>query len=251
MAEMTKIDRDMLAAVADLHKVPEGAYNIRRNGAGVERRSSANIEILTKEDKPGIDIYVRPGTKNESLHIPVILTESGLHDLVYNDFYIGEDADVLIIAGCGIHNCGDQSSQHDGIHSFHIGRGARVRYVEKHYGEGNGSGERILNPVTIVEMDENRFRLAAHHIVFKRSLESVSASALRLQDKAITRIVSVSRDVPAGVGRGDAAIERIVNGGNIHAAGRTLQDNDAVNGDAPLHIRHLRKRRRLRPRFRI
>lgn len=157
MADMNKIDRGLLEAVADLHKVPEGAYNIRRNGEGVERHSSANIEILSKQDKPGIDIRVRPGTKNESIHIPVILTESGLHDVVYNDFYIGEDADVLIIAGCGIHNCGDQSSQHDGIHRFHIGRGARVRYVEKHYGEGNGSGERVLNPVTEVEMDEGSF----------------------------------------------------------------------------------------------
>ena len=157
MADMNKTDLDLLQAVADLHKIPEGAYNIRRNGEGLSRRSSANIEILQKEDKPGIDIHVRPGTKNESLHIPVILTESGLHDMVYNDFYIGEDADVLIIAGCGIHNCGDQSSQHDGIHSFHIGRGARVRYVEKHYGEGNGSGERVLNPVTIVEMEEDAY----------------------------------------------------------------------------------------------
>jgi len=157
MAEINKVDQGLLEAVADLHKVPEGAYNIRRNGEGLARKCSANIEILPKEDKPGIDIHVRPGTKNESLHIPVILTESGLHDLVYNDFYIGEDADVLIIAGCGIHNCGDQSSQHDGIHRFHIGARARVRYVEKHYGEGNGSGERVLNPTTEVEMEEDSY----------------------------------------------------------------------------------------------
>lgn len=155
MSDISNIDRDILAAVADLHKVPEGAYNIRKNGEGVSRRSSANIRIQTKADKPGIDIHILPGTKNESLHIPVILTESGLSDMVYNDFYVGEDADVLIVAGCGIHNCGDQASQHDGIHSFHIARGARVRYVEKHYGQGEGSGARILNPRTVINMEEN------------------------------------------------------------------------------------------------
>ena len=157
MAEMNKIDRSLLEAVADLHKVPEGAYNIRKNGESLGRSSSANIQIESKTDKPGIDIRVAPGTKNESLHIPVILTESGMHDMVYNDFYIGEDADILIVAGCGIHNCGDQTSQHDGIHTFHIGRGARVRYVEKHYGDGDGKGGRVLNPQTIVTMEENAF----------------------------------------------------------------------------------------------
>lgn len=157
MAEMTTIDRTLLEAVADLHKVPEGAYNIRKNGQALGRSSSAHIQIEPKADKPGIDISVAPGTKNESLHIPVILTESGMHDLVYNDFYIGEGADVLIIAGCGIHNCGDQTSQHDGIHTFHIGRGARVRYVEKHYGEGDGTGGRILNPQTVVTMEEGAY----------------------------------------------------------------------------------------------
>lgn len=155
MAAWNQIDSAVLEAVADLHKVPEGAYNIRKNGESLERRSSANIEITTKTDKPGIDIRILPGTKNESLHIPVILTESGLHDVVYNDFYIGDDADVLIVAGCGIHNCGDQASEHDGIHTFHIGKGAHVRYVEKHYGEGDGTGERVLNPVTVVYQEEN------------------------------------------------------------------------------------------------
>lgn len=155
MAEMNKIDHSLLEAVADLHKIPEGAYNIRKNGESLGRASSANIQIESKSDKPGIDIRVAPGTKNESLHIPVILTESGMHDMVYNDFYIGEEADVLIVAGCGIHNCGDQTSEHDGIHTFHIGRGARVRYVEKHYGDGDGKGGRVLNPQTVVTMEEN------------------------------------------------------------------------------------------------
>ncbi len=151
---MDKIDSQLLESVADLHEVPSGAYNIRKNGEGYARQSTANIEIVTKSDKPGIDIIVAPGTKNESIHIPVIITEAGVNDLVYNDFYIGDDADVLIVAGCGIHNSGDEKSQHDGIHTFHIGKNARIKYVEKHYGEGDGKGERILNPVTYVEQDE-------------------------------------------------------------------------------------------------
>ncbi len=152
---MDKIDSGLLESIADLHEVPAGAYNIRKNGEGHSRHSTANIEIISKTDKPGIDIIVAPGTKNESVHIPVIITESGISDLVYNDFYIGDDADVLIVAGCGIHNSGDEKSQHDGIHTFHIGKNARIKYVEKHYGEGDGKGERILNPVTVVEQDEN------------------------------------------------------------------------------------------------
>ena len=152
---MNKTDMNLLEAVADLHDVPAGAYNLRINGGGHSRRSTANIEIVPKEDKPGIDIIVAPNTKNESVHIPVIITESGIEDLVYNDFYIGENADVLIVAGCGIHNSGDEKSQHDGIHTFHIGKNAKVKYVEKHYGDGDGKGERVLNPVTVIEQDEN------------------------------------------------------------------------------------------------
>ena len=151
------IDRAMLEAVADLHTVPDGAYNIRRNGESVSRSSTEEIEIVTKTDKPGIDIIIKPGTKNRSVHIPVIITETGIEECVYNDFYVGEDCDVLIVAGCGIHNCGDQDSRHDGIHTFHIGRGSRVKYVEKHYGEGDGKGGRILNPVTEIYQDENSY----------------------------------------------------------------------------------------------
>ena len=152
-----KIDFGLLDAIADLHEIPAGAYNIRKNGEGLSRRSTENIIISPKKDKPGIDITIKPGTKNESVHIPVIITETGVDDLVYNDFYVGEGADVLIVAGCGIHNSGDKKSEHDGIHSFHIGKNAKVKYVEKHYGEGKGTGERILNPTTEVEMDENSY----------------------------------------------------------------------------------------------
>ncbi len=154
---MNNVDKKMLEAVADLHEIPQGAFSLRKNGESAERRSSANIIIEQKKDKPGIDITVKAGTKNESVHIPVIITEAGVNDLVYNDFYIEEDADVLIVAGCGIHNSGDQSSEHDGIHRFHIGKNAHIKYVEKHYGEGDGKGDRILNPTTEIYMDENSF----------------------------------------------------------------------------------------------
>lgn len=155
---MNKTDYNLLESIADMHGIPTaGAYNIRKNGQGVERHSTENITIELKKDKPGIDIIVKPGTKGERVHIPVILTETGIDDLVYNDFYIGDWADVDIVAGCGIHNCGSEKSEHDGIHTFHIGKHARVRYVEKHYGEGEGTGERILNPTTVVEMDENSY----------------------------------------------------------------------------------------------
>lgn len=152
---MEKIDKELLSQVAGLHEVPKGAYNIRKNGDSGGRRSTENIEIITKDDKSGIDIIIKPGTKNESVHMPVIITETGIQEVVYNDFYVGEGADVLIVAGCGIHNSGDKDSKHDGIHRFFIEKDARLRYVEKHYGEGDGKGERIMNPATEVTLGEN------------------------------------------------------------------------------------------------
>ncbi len=152
---MDQIEERLLEEVADLHGVPEGAYNIRANGQMAGRNTTANIDITTKTDKPGIDIRIKPGTKHESVHIPVVLSASGLKEVVYNDFYIGDDSDVVIVAGCGIHNCGVQDSEHDGIHRFFVGKNARVKYVEKHYGEGDGKGKRLLNPVSEVYMEEN------------------------------------------------------------------------------------------------
>ena len=154
---MDQIQKTLLEEVAGLHEVPSGAYNIRANGESAGRNTTANIDIVTKEDKPGIDIIIKPGTKKESVHIPVVLSQSGLKEMVYNDFFIGEDCDVTIVAGCGIHNSGDQESRHDGIHSFFIGKRSRVKYVEKHYGSGDGRGERIMNPQTIVHMDEDSY----------------------------------------------------------------------------------------------
>lgn len=151
---LNAVDKVLLKAVADLQDLPTGAFNIRKNGAGVERKTTPNINILTKTDKPGIDIIVKPFTKGESVHIPVILSESGLNDVVYNTFDIGEGSDVVIVAGCGIHNEGHERAQHDGIHDFIVRKGARMKYVEKHYGEGEGTGKKILNPKTIIEVEE-------------------------------------------------------------------------------------------------
>ena len=154
MKQMDAVQRRLLQEVADLHDIPEGAYNFRANGESVGRQSTANIEITSKTDKSGIDIRIAPGTKRESVHIPVVMSESGLKETVYNDFYIGEDSDVLIVAGCGIDNCGTQDSEHDGVHRFFVGRNAKIRYVEKHYGSGEGTGRRILNPVTEIYLEE-------------------------------------------------------------------------------------------------
>lgn len=148
------IQKRLLEEVADLHEVPEGAYNIRANGEMAARNTTANIDIVSKEDASGIDIHIKAGTKNESVHIPVVLSKSGIKETVYNDFYIGEDADVTIVAGCGIDNCGVQDSEHDGIHRFYLGKNSKVKYVEKHYGSGDGEGKRILNPGTEVYLED-------------------------------------------------------------------------------------------------
>lgn len=151
---MEQIDKKLLKEISDIDGEIKGAYNIRKNGKGIERKVTENINIVTKTDKPGIDIYVKENTKFEFVHIPVIITESGLNDVVYNDFYIGKNANVVIIAGCGIHNDHHKDSQHDGIHRFFLEEGAKVKYIEKHYGEGSGDGKRILNPVTEVYLKE-------------------------------------------------------------------------------------------------
>ena len=160
MAEKKKLDElqlNLLREVAGLHEVPEGAYSLRVNGEMFGKNSSENIAIEKKTDKPGIDIYIKAGTKNESVHIPVIIAESGLTELVYNDFHIGEDADVVIIAGCGIHNCGVQDSEQSGIHSFFVGKNAKIKYVEKHYGDGDGNGKNVMNPSTVVVLEEGAY----------------------------------------------------------------------------------------------
>lgn len=155
---MDLIQKNLLEQIAGLHEIPEGAYNIRANGQSAGRNSTAHIEIATKTDgKSGIDIRIQPGTKKESVHIPVVLSQSGLKESVYNDFFIGEDCDVTIVAGCGIHNCGVDISEHSGIHTFYVGKNSRVRYIEKHYGEGDGRGENVMNPSTVIHLDEGAY----------------------------------------------------------------------------------------------
>jgi len=177
---MDKIQQKLLEEVAGLHEVPQGAYSLRINGSLHGKNSSENIEIVSKSDKPGIDIYVKAGTKNESLHIPVLLSQSGLREVVYNDFHIGEDCDVTIVAGCGIHNGGSEASEHSGIHSFFVAKNARVKYVEKHYGQGDGNGENIMNPTTHVELAEG-----AH-----MEMETVQIKGVDSTERKTTAIVS-------------------------------------------------------------
>ena len=154
---MDTIEKGLFEKLTDLHEIPEGAYNIRSNGELGARNTTANIDIVSKQDKPGIDIIIKPNTKNESVHIPVIITKTGLDDLVYNDFYIGENADVTIVAGCGIHNTGDKKSSHDGIHTFHVGKNAKIKYVERHYGKGEGTGENVMNPTTVIIIEDGGY----------------------------------------------------------------------------------------------
>ena len=180
---MDKIQENLLAEIADLHGIPEGAYNIRANGQLAGRNCTANIEISTKTDKPGIDIKIKPGTKNESVHIPVILDKNGMKDNVYNDFFVGEGADVVIVAGCGIHCGGSEDMQHDGIHTFYVGKNARVKYIEKHYGEGDGMGKRVLNPETVVYLEEGAF-MEMETTQIKGVDSTVRTTKARLGDKA-------------------------------------------------------------------
>ncbi len=188
-----EIGKSLLKEVADLDALPVGAYNVRVNGESSERNTTANIDIVSKMDKSGIDIIIKPGTKNESVHIPVILSQSGMKEMVYNDFYVGEDCDVTIVAGCGIHNCGGGDSAHDGLHRFFVGKNAKVRYVEKHYGEGDGRGKRVMNPTTEVHLEEGASMiLEATQIsgiddTLRKTIATLAENAtLEVQEKVLT-----------------------------------------------------------------
>ena len=180
---MNNTELELLKIIADMEGTPSGAFNIRANGGLADRKVTENIDIRTKTDKPGIDIIVKPGTKGEKVHIPVIISETGLSDLVYNDFIIGENADVEIVAGCGIHNCGNENSGHDGVHTFFIGKNAKVKYVEKHYGDSDGDGKNIMNPTTIVNIaDGGYMEMETTQIKGINSTKRVTKS--RLSDNA-------------------------------------------------------------------
>lgn len=190
---MDTIQKNLLHEVAELDALPVGAYNIRVDGKSSARNTTANIDIISKTDKPGIDIRIKPGTKNESVHIPVVLSQSGLKEVVYNDFYIGEDADVVIIAGCGIHNCGGQDSAHEGVHRFFVGKNAKVRYVEKHYGEGDGRGKRVMNPTTEIHLEEGASaimemtQISGIDDTIRKTTATLAAGAvLEVQEKVLT-----------------------------------------------------------------
>ncbi|MBO6292385.1 MAG: SufD family Fe-S cluster assembly protein [Selenomonas sp.] len=223
MLKMDEIQRRLLLEVADLHDVPQGAYNLRANGKSVGRSSSANIEITSKEDGSGIDIRIKPGTKNESVHIPVVMSESGLKETVYNDFYIGEGADVVIVAGCGIDNCGKQDSEHDGVHRFFVGENAKVKYVEKHYGAGDGTGQRILNPVTEVTMEKG--------------------SSMEMEMVQIKGVDSTSRTTSANL-KADASLivrERLMTHGTQYAYSEYEVSLDGDNASADVVSRGVAK----------
>lgn len=213
---MEKIEKNLLKQIADIEKVPMGAYNIRKNGEGIERKTTANIDIVTKQNKPGIDIIIKPNTKNESVHIPVILTQGGITDVVYNDFYIGENADVVIVAGCGIHNSSCDNAQHDGIHTFHLSKGAKIKYIEKHYGEGEGTGGKILNPQTIINLDEN--------------------ATMEMESVQIKGVTSTIRETVANLKSRSSLVisERIMTTGNQMA--KTIFDVSLDGEDASVHV---------------
>ncbi len=188
MLKMDPVQMQLIREIAELHDVPEGAYNFRANGESVGRNTTANIDIQSKTEGSGIDIRIKDGTKNESVHIPVVISESGITETVYNDFFIGEDCDVLIVAGCGIDNCGKQDSEHDGIHRFYVGKNSHVRYVEKHYGSGDGMGKRILNPVTEVYMEEgSSMEMEMAQIKGVDSTERATVAELKKDAKLVVR----------------------------------------------------------------
>ena len=211
---MDTIQKNLLEQVAGLHEIPAGAYNIRANGESAARNTTANIDIVSKTDVSGIDIRIKSGTRKESVHIPVLLSQSGLQEMVYNDFYVGDDCEVTIVAGCGIHNGGDAASRHDGIHRFFVGKNSVVRYVEKHYGEGDGKGERIMNPATEVELGEG--------------------SNMEMEMVQIKGIDSTIRTTKAKVGK-DAKLvvtERLMTHGNQRAESRFDVDLDGEDSSA-------------------
>ena len=220
---MDSIQKRLLEEVADLHGVPEGAYNIRADGQLAGRNTTANIDIVTKTDKPGIDIIIKPGTKNESMHIPVIIEKSGLKDLVYNDFFIGDDCDVTIVAGCGISNCGTQESRHDGIHSFFVGKHSKVKYIEKHYGEGDGRGTNVMNPTTIVELGEGSY--------------------MEMETTQIKGIDSTIRNTTATLGDGATLVikEKIMTHGTQYAETNVTGDLNGVDSSTNVISRSVAK----------
>ena len=223
---LDSIEKHILKEIADIEKTPIGAFNIRENGKAIAKNVTANIDIVPKEDKPGIDIIIKPNTKNESVHIPVVLTQSGLKDLVYNDFYIGENSDVTIVAGCGIHNSSCETSEHDGIHSFYLGKNSKVKYIEKHYGEGSGDGKRILNPQTFIYQEEgSSFEMESIQIEGVTStIRETTAKLAKDTNLIITERIMTHNDQTA-----KTVFNVELNGENsrVHVASRSIAKDDS------------------------
>lgn len=238
---MDLIQKELLQEVAGLHEIPAGAFNIRANGKSVQRNTTEHIDIVSKEDGSGIDVIVKPGVKKESVHIPVIISQSGLTEAVSNDFYIGEHADVTIIAGCGIHNGGDAASRHDGIHRFFIGEHARVRYIEKHYGSGDGAGKRIMNPQTVIRLEKNAY-MEMETAQIKGVDDTKRLTKATLADGAT--LVVTERLLTHGSQRAESTFEVEMNGkdSGVHIVSRSVAREQSgqlfisrVNGNAPCH----------------
>ena len=211
---MNNIEKDLLKIIADMDGAVNGAFNIRANGTLAERHTTENVDIRNKTDKDGIDIIIRPGTKGETIHIPVIISDTGVNDLVYNDFIIGDDCDVTIMAGCGIHNCGDQESRHDGIHSFLVGKNAKVKYIERHYGEGDGTGGKNMNPTTVVNIAEGGYmEMETSHI---KGIDNTSRVTRATLDKDATLIIR-EKLMTHGTQRADTDFSVDMNGENSSA----------------------------------
>ena len=223
---LNDVQKRILAEIANLHKVPTGAYNIRANGES-EGASTANIQIVKKTDMPGIDIFIKDGTVNESVHIPVILSESGVREVVYNDFHIGDNCDVTIVAGCGISNCGDQDSSHDGMHRFFIGKNSRIKYVEKHYGEGDGKGKRIMNPGTEVNIGVGS-SVEMEMVQIKGVDDTVRKTTARLEKNA--KLVVHERLMTHGDQRADSdyIIELSGDGSSADVVSRSVAKDESV-----------------------
>ena len=220
---MDNVQKELLKQIAGLHEIPVGAYNIRTNGKTEARNSTEHIEIVPKEGSDGIVIKIKAGTKNESIHIPVVLSEAGLKETVYNDFYIGDDCDVTIIAGCGIHCGTDDSSEHDGIHSFFIGKNSKVKYVEKHYGSGDGKGQRIMNPETIVEVGENSY-MEMYTAQIKGVDSTIRKTTVKLDKNASIKVM-----------------ERLMTHGEQKAESRFVVDLNGENSGANIISRSVAK----------
>lgn len=236
---MDEIQKRLLLEVADLHGVPEGAYNLRVDGQSQGSRSTAEIDIAPKSDGTGLDIRIVDGTKNKSLHIPVIIGKSGFKETVCNDFFIGEDCDVVIVAGCGIDNCGGGDSQHDGIHRFFVGKNSKVKYVEKHYGSGEGSGKRILNPVTEVTLAEgSSMEMESVQIKGVDSTDRVTNATLAAGAKFVVRERLMTHGSQSAVSRYDVRLNGEGSDADIIsrsvARDNSFQQFDAkISGNAP------------------